>query len=117
MPEEPLTAERDEEPRALNLAPAPTVLEEAGALVYGGDREADYGGPRPSCENIAALWTTYLHGAGVLPHEVVLTAEDAACCLLLLKVSRFATGGVKRDTIVDMAGYAAVIARVAGIDP
>lgn len=94
-----------------------TVLEEAQALVYGGDREADYGGPRPSCENIAALWSAYLHGCGALSQEVVLTAEDAAACLLLLKVSRFATGGTKRDTVVDMAGYAAVIARVSGIDP
>lgn len=93
-----------------------TILEEAQGLVFA-DRRDDYGDATHSCQTIADLMTAYLHGRGLLPADRRLEAYDAPQLLLLLKVSRFATGGAKRDTLVDQAGYAEVTAKVVGIDP
>jgi Domain of unknown function (DUF6378) len=73
----------------------PTVLEEAGALVDRGEREQEYGTPAESFGRIAGLWSTYLGRE--------LTAQDVAAMMILLKVAR---GLDKRDTLIDIAGYA-----------
>lgn len=90
----------------------PTILEEAASLVYG-DREEDYGHPRDNMAAIANLWEAYL---GAKDISVYLSPGDVAAMLALLKMARYATGKHKRDTYVDLAGYAAVLARVDGID-
>jgi hypothetical protein len=90
-----------------------TVLEEANELVYG-DRQADYGHPAHNMQVVADLWSVYLRRGSLLP--MTISAADAATMLLLLKVARVATGSLKRDTVVDMAGYAGVLARVEGLD-
>ena len=91
----------------------PTVLAEAEDLVYQGDRQKDYGHPRENFGEVAVLWNAYLRGRGF---EVDMDAADASQLLLLLTVARFSTGGRKRDTVVDQAGYAAVTARIIGLD-
>lgn len=88
-----------------------SVLLEAHDLVYG-QREIDYGHPLDNCNAIAALWNAYLDAVGDRP----LDAADAAVMMMLMKVARLASGTRKRDTIVDAAGYAALIARATGID-
>lgn len=84
--------------------PARSVMQEAHDLVYG-DREADYGDPRHNYEVIAALWSAYL--------EEPVTAADVTMMLALMKVGRWVTGKKKRDTLVDLAGYAGVTERIA----
>jgi hypothetical protein len=73
-----------------------TILEEAEKLV-GGDRQQDYGDTQQSFNRIAKLWSAY--------KGVEITAQDVGFMMILLKVSRGASG-TKRDTIVDIAGYA-----------
>lgn len=94
-------------------APVPTILEEAQSLVYGA-REDDYGNPRDNMRAVGALWESYLSAKGLT--NIEFTAGDVAVMLLLLKLGRYATGRGKRDTYVDIAGYAAVLARTDGID-
>ena len=90
-----------------------SVLQEAQELVMG-NRQADYGHPRANYESIASLFNGYLRPAGVLTKD--MSPDDAAMLMLLMKVGRYATGSRKRDTIVDLAGYAEVIARIVGLD-
>lgn len=88
--------------------PSRTVLQEAQELVFG-DRQQNYGDPRDNLRLIAKLWSTYL--------KVELGGDDVATMMLLLKVARFASGDRRnRDTIVDMAGYIEVLARVLELD-
>jgi len=73
-----------------------SITEEASAIVAG-DRAADYGDVNESFARIASLWSTYT-GATVTPWDV-------AQMMILLKVSRAKTSK-KRDTLVDIIGYA-----------
>ena len=76
--------------------PKPCILEDAKALVTGA-RVEDYGTARESFGRIAKLWSAAL-GVEISPTEVAL-------CMILLKVSR-EINGHKRDSLVDIAGYA-----------
>lgn len=75
------------------------ILQEADRLTSV-DRQATYGHPYDDYERTAALWSAYL--------GVPVTAEQAAMCMVLVKVSREAHLH-KRDNLVDMAGYARVV--------
>ena len=76
--------------------PSQSISEEA-ATVVAGDRADDYGDVNESFARIAKLWSTYT-GTTVSPWDV-------AQMMILLKVSRAKTS-TKRDTLVDIAGYA-----------
>lgn len=76
------------------------ILEEAQSLVDG-DKQQDYGDISSSFNHIASLWSAHLAA-----HNVVLSSHDVAIMMILLKTARAATGGLKRDTYVDIAGYA-----------
>ena len=80
------------------------VLEEAKGLITG-DREEDYGDPGSNFRCIADMWSTYLDHT-IAPHDV-------AVMMILLKLSRVQTSPGKRDSWVDLAGYAALGAEVA----
>jgi hypothetical protein len=85
-----------------------SVLEEAEGLIYG-DRKEQYGNAAKNFGDIAHLWEPIL---GVRP-----SAEAVALCLLQLKVARAindirAGKDIKRDTIVDLAGYAGCIEKI-----
>lgn len=69
------------------------------------DREAEYGTPQENLGRIAALWSGYA------AHD--FTAHDVAIMMALVKVGRIASGKVKQDTYVDMAGYAALAGELA----
>jgi hypothetical protein len=77
---------------------AARLLDEAKAVVTG-DRSEDYGSSYASFSRIAAMWGAYL-GTPVEP-------RDVAAMMSLLKISRLTTKG-KRDSWVDLAGYAAL---------
>lgn len=74
------------------------ILDEAASLVDG-DRNAQYGDPRQDFRRTAGMWAAYL-GVEIAPHDV-------AAMMCLLKVSRVRWSPTKRDSWVDLAGYAA----------
>jgi hypothetical protein len=77
-----------------------TVLDDAKALVSG-DRQVAYGSPYVSLRRIALLWSALL--------DHTIEPEEVALMMILLKVSRQANAH-GRDNLVDIAGYAELLA-------
>ena len=88
-------------------SPRVALLEEAIKITTH-DRNASYGNPEDNLANIAAYWNSYLTqrapDATVLPH---LNGQDVAHMMILMKLARLATNPGHRDSLVDVAGYAA----------
>lgn len=81
------------------------ILEEANGLIHGA-RNKEYGHPLDNHSTTAAFWNTYI-AALRRRGKTLLDAEDVCWLNVLQKVSREATTGArKRDTAVDVAGYA-----------
>jgi hypothetical protein len=74
------------------------MLYEAAELVDG-DRNNQYGDPRQDFQRTANMWTAYLGRP--------IAAHDVAAMMVMLKVSRIRWSPGKRDSWVDLAGYAA----------
>ena len=68
------------------------------------ERSQTYGAPDKAMAAIAARWSITL-GHPVTPAEVVL-------CMIDLKLTRLARDPRHRDSILDIAGYAAVLHEV-----
>lgn len=68
------------------------------------ERRAAYGPAEIAMEAIAARWSVTL-GRPISPAQVVL-------CLIDLKLARLARNPAHGDSIVDVAGYAALLAEV-----
>lgn len=79
------------------------ILESAERAVCH-SREDQYGAPEGNFGTIADLWSTYIHAATGAP--VTLACKDVAAMMGLFKIARIATG-VKADSFIDLAGYAA----------
>lgn len=79
--------------------PREIALEEAASLIVG-DREKDYGPPEVNFQRIADILNIILPGKN-------FSAPDVALAMIGLKIAR-AAQGYKRDTYVDIAGYAAL---------
>lgn len=83
------------------------ILEAANRCVCG-ERDEQYGTPENSFAVIAELWTTYIEARCVSQGAAVdMTAADVAALMALMKIARIATGVVKNDNWIDLAGYAA----------
>ena len=82
-----------------------TILDTAKQCICT-DREAEYGTPQENLGRIAALWSGYA------AHDFQYW-HDVAVMMALVKVGRIASGKVKQDTYVDMAGYAALAGELA----
>jgi hypothetical protein len=80
----------------------PALLEHAASLVN--RRRRQYGEPADLFQHVAARWSLTL-GTRVSPAQVVL-------CLIDLKLARLAGDPKHLDSIVDVAGYAAVLREV-----
>ena len=78
------------------------ILEKANQCVNG-SRDNDYGSPEDNFLTIARLWTTYLG----CRKTMVISAEDVAAMMALMKIARIANGAPKTDNWIDLAGYAA----------
>lgn len=79
------------------------ILEAARQCVCG-EREQEYGTPENNFALVGKLWEAYTGHA--------FSAKDVAMMLALLKVARIKTG-VKADSFVDLAGYAACAGEIA----
>lgn len=76
-----------------------------------GEREQDYGSPENNFQTIANMWCDYI--ARRYPKSnVPLDAHDVAIMMCLLKISRIASGQIKEDNYIDLAGYAACAGEV-----
>lgn len=93
---------------------ASTILDEAAAVVRG-PREAAYGHPKINMERTAHLLAGYMAACDVgdaEPNDLL----DVFAVNLLQKLSRLMASPLHRDSIVDIAGWAAAYARAAGVD-
>ena len=81
------------------------VLAEAARLTTE-DRQAVYSDSWTNHSRIAALWSPIL--------GVEVTPEQAALCMIQVKVSRLIQTPDHRDSVVDIAGYANVYAEIVG---
>lgn len=81
------------------------TLEKAKACVCG-QREQDYGSPEDNFRIIAEFWSAYT--------GYPIDSKDVAMMMALLKIARIATGTATEDSFVDLAGYAACGAEIAG---
>ena len=73
-----------------------TILDEAAELTSK-ERQVEYGHPRDDFDRTAKMW------GAILGTEV--TADQVAMCMIAIKLSRLCNAK-KRDSIVDIAGYA-----------
>lgn len=80
------------------------ILAHAAALVDG-PRNAEYGDPVENHERIAALWSEVL--------GINVTAEQAALCLVQLKISRLVQNPRHADSWLDICGYGAIGGEIA----
>ena len=79
------------------------ILIEALGLTTG-DRHHSYGPPTKNFSVTAALWGEYLEAK---QHPFPITTVDVSVLMQLLKIARLAESPLKRDHMVDIAGYAA----------
>lgn len=100
--------------------PMAVFLDEVKATVCGA-RAKIYGPPEANHATIAALWQTYLHRRHELAKtdvgEVRLSATDVEVMMILLKCARLAESPDHADSVRDIAGYAACLARVQQVKP
>lgn len=78
-----------------------SILDEADNLING-QRAEDYGDAQENFKRIADMWSAYLG------EPDFFSGVDVARMMILLKISRLASGTFHRDALVDIAGYAAL---------
>ncbi len=81
---------------------ADTMLHEAARVVS--ERRVAYGDPALSMAAIAARWSVTL--------ATPVSAAQVVLCLIDLKLARLAHDPSHQDSILDVAGYAAVLREV-----
>ncbi|BBC43880.1 hypothetical protein SEA_DELORIS_58 [Mycobacterium phage Deloris] len=74
--------------------------------IINGQRAQDYGDAKENHIRIANLWNTYLQKPDLISHD------DVAVMMILLKIARFMENGYHHDTVVDIAGYAGVLEKM-----
>jgi hypothetical protein len=86
------------------------ILEEAKKTVDA--RRTEYGDPEVNLQDIANAWSSYVHA--ITPGTPELSATDVCLMMILVKVHRHAGKRYHRDTIMDIIGYAYIIALLNG---
>jgi len=74
----------------------------------GGDRRKVYGAPVENHQRIAWLWTVYMMERSKKEGEFQLEPRDVAIMMILVKVARLMATPGHFDSLVDVAGYAAL---------
>lgn len=72
-------------------------------------RQEEYGPVENNFSLIARLWREYLDT------DKPITAHDVAVMMALLKIARIASGQIKADNYIDLAGYAACAGELAAM--
>lgn len=91
----------------------PDILMDAHQKVYG-DRERVYGPPTHNIETVAELWRVYFEKKhGIL---VALLPDDICQLMIMLKQARLMHSPGDYDSLMDIAGWAAVQHRIATDD-
>ena len=85
-------------------SPRERLLKEAIRITTS-DRNAAYGNPEDNFANIAAYWSSYLTQSTKV--DIVISPQDVAHMMILMKVARLATNPTHYDSLLDIAGYAA----------
>ena len=86
------------------ISPRERLLKEAISITTS-DRNAAYGNPEDNFANIAAYWSSYLTQSTKV--DIVISPQDVAHMMILMKVARLATNPTHYDSLLDIAGYAA----------
>lgn len=94
--------EADAPGNATRYAEPESILQEAQRITRG-DRNADYGHPLEDWSRIAEFWT--IANQDILKPGASFDAERGLLMMILMKLSRDLFQA-KRDTRVDIAGYA-----------
>lgn len=94
---------------------APDILTTAAKLV-GGDRERSHGGKATNFASIAAVWNGYLLARGTNGKSYMLSGEDVANMMELMKIARRLSGSFNIDDYIDGAGYAACAGEIGAFD-
>lgn len=81
------------------------ILDEAMRIVST-DRANTYGQPEDNFARIAALWNVYLQDRRQ-GRDAPLEPHDIANLMILMKVARLMNTPVHKDSLIDIAGYAA----------
>lgn len=82
------------------------LLRDAAGTISG-DRDAIYGGPENSFAAIAELWNLYLRQRARNNPNTELAPYDVATMMMLFKTARLIANPLHRDSVLDIAGYAA----------
>lgn len=103
-----------------DFSPRQKLLQEAFNITSS-DRNQAYGNPEDNFQNIADRWNLFLRArfrGTTLAEDVELTAEDVGLMMIDMKLARLSTNPKHRDSLVDIAGYAACAedCRVAELD-
>lgn len=91
---------------AENLSPRAQLLREAEKIVTK-DRNSAYGNPEDNFRDIAELWSAYWRG-----RLGPFTSIDVAMMNTLIKIARVKNNPGHRDSVLDIAGYAACAADI-----
>lgn len=93
------------------------LLEEAD-MIISKDRENTYGSPDKNLKTIAEYWTTHIQakygndnkeGKVTLAKNIKLDINDVCVMMVLLKQARLANTPTHHDSMVDTAGYVALM--------
>lgn len=82
-------------------SPREILLEQARQIVTQ-DRNSAYGNPEDNFRDIANLWSAYWRG-----RVGDFTPMDVAMFMVLMKTARLKNNQIHRDSLLDIAGYAA----------
>lgn len=89
-----------------------SAIATAAADLVSGDRKQAYGDVLSGLTRIAILWNGWLIATGAAPARPI-TAHDVAQMMVSLKQARSATGPLREDNYVDMAGWSAIAGEAA----
>lgn len=94
----------------MTIVKAPeNLLQEAEQVIYG-DREVTYGDPGRNLRAIADYWTTHLKHKYNFNGQ--MTTDDVCQMMISVKQARLLHNPTHHDSMVDTAGYQALMERV-----
>ena len=82
-----------------DLGVGPTMLVDAASVVQ--ERGITYGPMKPNMQRTADLWSVIL--------KQKVRPDQVAMCLIAVKMARLVESPMHTDSVVDIAGYAAVL--------